>query len=170
MVELSLIRDLIAIFGVIGGFTYYVMTVQSQRKNQKLNAIHNLLQKHEDRAFAWNWEDVMDWEWEDYEDFREKYMRDHEMSSKFMTAINFYEGIGFLWKSGVFDLDYVGARFFGPWCITTYWKFTPIIDEFRERYYSDWMKNWEELKDELESTLGDRMNPRWVETIKPTST
>ena len=169
MVELSVIRDLVAILGVIGGFTYYVITVQSQRKNQKLNALHNVMEKHQDRNFAWLWEDVMNWEWEDYEDFREKYLNNHEMSSKYMIVFNFYEGIGYLWKTGVFDLDAVGARWFGPWCVITYWKFKPIIDEFRERYYSDWMKSWEELTDELEAMVSDRMNPQWVETIKPSS-
>jgi hypothetical protein len=144
------------------------MTVQSQRKNQKLNAVHNLMQKHQDPTFTRNWDEVMDWEWDDYDDFHEKYWDDHEMSSKFYTVFNFYEGIGFLWKTGVYDLDDVGARFFGPWCITTWWKFKPIILQSREKYYSDWMKNWEELQEELESMIGDRMNPEWVEEIKPT--
>ena len=32
----SMIRDLVAIFGVIAGFTYYVLTVKNTRKNQQL--------------------------------------------------------------------------------------------------------------------------------------
>lgn len=32
MIELSTIQDLVAIFGVIAGFNYYVLTVQNQRK------------------------------------------------------------------------------------------------------------------------------------------
>lgn len=157
------------IFGVIGGFTYYVMTVQSQRKNQKLNAIHTLLQKHQDRDFARIWDEVTEWEWIDYDDFDEKYGSDPEISSKWWTVFIFYEGIGFLWKTGVYDLDKVGARFLGPWCLTTWWKFKPIILHYREKYYSDYMKNWEELAEELESMIGDRINPQWVEEIKHTS-
>jgi hypothetical protein len=169
MAELSVIRDLVTIFGVIAGLTYYVMTVQSQRKNQKLNSIHSWLATHQDRDFAWYWEEVMRWKWVDYDDFTEKYWSDPETASKFYTVINYYEGIGYLWKSGVLDLDDFGVRWFGPWCVNTYWKFKPIINDFREISYSDWMKNWEELTDELESRLIDRMNPEWVQRVKPTS-
>ncbi len=35
MIELSVARDLVAIFGVIGGFSYYVMTVRNARKALK---------------------------------------------------------------------------------------------------------------------------------------
>ena len=37
MIELSVIRDLVAIFGVLAGFSYYVMTVRSQQKNQEIS-------------------------------------------------------------------------------------------------------------------------------------
>ncbi|TFH03581.1 MAG: hypothetical protein E4H14_16495 [Candidatus Thorarchaeota archaeon] len=36
MIELSTIRDLVAIFGVIAGFSYYVLTVRNNQKNQEL--------------------------------------------------------------------------------------------------------------------------------------
>ena len=36
MIELSTIRDLVAIFGVIAGFSYYVLTVRANQKNQAL--------------------------------------------------------------------------------------------------------------------------------------
>jgi sensor domain CHASE-containing protein len=36
MIELSVIRDLVAIFGVIAGFSYYVLTVRANQKNQEL--------------------------------------------------------------------------------------------------------------------------------------
>jgi hypothetical protein len=36
MIEISIIRDLVAIFGVIAGFSYYVLAVRATRKNQEL--------------------------------------------------------------------------------------------------------------------------------------
>ena len=36
MIELSIIRDLVAIFGVIAGFSYYVLTVRANQRNQEL--------------------------------------------------------------------------------------------------------------------------------------
>ena len=35
MIELSVIRDLVAIFGVIAGFSYYVLTVRNAQRNQQ---------------------------------------------------------------------------------------------------------------------------------------
>jgi len=37
MIELSIIRDLVAIFGVIAGFSYYVLTVRTNQKNQEIS-------------------------------------------------------------------------------------------------------------------------------------
>jgi hypothetical protein len=34
LVELSTIRDLVAIFGVVAGFSYYVLTVRNAKKSQ----------------------------------------------------------------------------------------------------------------------------------------
>lgn len=36
LMEISVIRDIVAIFGVIAGFSYYVLTVRATRKNQEL--------------------------------------------------------------------------------------------------------------------------------------
>ena len=36
MIELSTIRDLVAIFGVIAGFSYYVLTVRANQRNQEI--------------------------------------------------------------------------------------------------------------------------------------
>ena len=36
MIELTAIRDLVTIFGVIAGFSYYVINVRANQKNQKL--------------------------------------------------------------------------------------------------------------------------------------
>jgi hypothetical protein len=35
MIELSVVRDLVAIFGVIAGFSYYVLTVRNAQRNQQ---------------------------------------------------------------------------------------------------------------------------------------
>ena len=36
MIELSVIRDLVAIFGVIAGFSYYVLTVRNAQRTRDL--------------------------------------------------------------------------------------------------------------------------------------
>jgi hypothetical protein len=48
MIELSTIRDLVAIFGVIAGFSYYVITVRTNQRNQQ-----NQLETRQAQLF-WN--------------------------------------------------------------------------------------------------------------------
>ena len=43
MIELSTIRDLVAIFGVVAGFSYYVLTVRNARARRRGCArVHNI--------------------------------------------------------------------------------------------------------------------------------
>ena len=35
LAALSMVRDIVAILGVVGGFTYYVMTVRASQRNQR---------------------------------------------------------------------------------------------------------------------------------------
>jgi hypothetical protein len=43
MFELSVIRDLVAIFGVIAGLTYYALTVRNQKKGKASPASHGAI-------------------------------------------------------------------------------------------------------------------------------
>ena len=76
----SMIRDIVAIFGVIAGFTYYVLTVQNTRKNQQhqletrraqlymtlFNTIYN--------QNIWDLvHEIRQYEFTDYDDFMDKY-------------------------------------------------------------------------------------------------
>jgi hypothetical protein len=42
---LSLIRDLVAIFGVIAGFSYYLLTVRMNQRAMRVNLTNSLLQQ-----------------------------------------------------------------------------------------------------------------------------
>ena len=44
MAELSTIRDLVAIFGVFIGLTYYVMNISETRKNRRITLTTTLMQ------------------------------------------------------------------------------------------------------------------------------
>jgi len=37
LAALSMVRDIVTILGVVGGFTYYVMTVRATQRNQALS-------------------------------------------------------------------------------------------------------------------------------------
>ena len=47
MVELSVVRDIVAIFGVIAGFTYYVLTVRNTSKVSQKEQMNLRMQYHD---------------------------------------------------------------------------------------------------------------------------
>jgi len=72
MIELSFIRDLVAIFGVLAGFSYYVLTVRNAniaRKTQAvMNMSNNMFKAESNRMNI----ELLSMDWEDFEDFRRK--------------------------------------------------------------------------------------------------
>jgi len=80
MIELSLIRDLVAIFGVIAGFSYYVLTVRNQQRNQQLQLETRQAQLFTQYIFQIlttesikEWYQIFEMEWKDYEEYTRKY-------------------------------------------------------------------------------------------------
>jgi hypothetical protein len=72
MVDLALlqvVRDLVAVFGVIGGFTYYFITVRNQNKNRKAQLLMGLYETYRSPEFRTQWNRVIEQEWEDFDDF-----------------------------------------------------------------------------------------------------
>ena len=76
MIELSLIRDLVAIFGVIAGFSYYVLTVRMNQRTMRLNLTNNLIQQMTNDEFLSKTLELGYMEWENYDDFEKKYGSD----------------------------------------------------------------------------------------------
>jgi hypothetical protein len=76
----SMIRDIIAIFGVLAGFTYYVLTVRNTRVNQQqqleTRQAQLFMQIFQEFSSVENFKvlnEVMAMEWDDYDDFMSKY-------------------------------------------------------------------------------------------------
>lgn len=81
MIDISTIRDFVAIFGVIAGFSYYVLTVRNAQKSHRLaeesrqiQVITNFIQTEE--AYGRIIE-LMNMEWTDYDEFERKYGSDN---------------------------------------------------------------------------------------------
>ncbi|MCW4050304.1 MAG: hypothetical protein NWE89_11285 [Candidatus Bathyarchaeota archaeon] len=139
MIELSVIRDLVAIFGVIAGFSYYVLTVRNAQKSQRLTeesreiqVISGYFQTEEDNKRLI---ELVNMEWADYDDFEMKYGSDNNPDnySKRATVWNQLNTLGYLVKKGlvakepVFEL--MGVIPYVYWS-----KFVDVIIEIRRRY------------------------------------
>ena len=69
MIELSVVRDLVAIFGVIAGFSYYVMTVRNARKALKTQTLMRLREQQMSTEWMNDYIELLETEWTDYDDF-----------------------------------------------------------------------------------------------------
>ena len=73
MIELSVIRDLVAIFGVIAGFTYYVLTVRNQNRTRQAQQLMNLYESYRSIESRRQSLEIQSWKYKDLDDFFDKY-------------------------------------------------------------------------------------------------
>ncbi len=109
MVELSVIRDLVAIFGVIAGFSYYVLTVRATRRNQDLQLETRQTQLFMYLYEKWSSEDfqrksieIRQLDLDDLQNMDLQHLNKSELDTyvKILTIGCFYEGLGVLVKNG----------------------------------------------------------------------
>jgi hypothetical protein len=158
MIELSFIRDLVTIFGVIAGFSYYVLTVRASQRNQELvlKAQQQALETRQAQLFMEmynNWKDidrsiieneVINWEYEDPRDWFEKYGSDPMNRIKLGNSASFYEGLGVLVNRGFLNPVLVDDLISGN--IVTYWEETgPLWNAVREQYDYPQVAQWVEF-------------------------
>jgi hypothetical protein len=134
MIELSVIRDLVAIFGVIAGFSYYVMVVRNQKETRQAQLFMQLFQTYVTKEWMTdNWE-LMTMEWDDLKDFFDKYDSsvDIDNFAKRYRSWFFLDGIGLLLKKGLVDKEMVYHLMGGYWGIWLWEKFEDVIRFSRE--------------------------------------
>ena len=81
MIELSMMRDVVAIFGVIAGFSYYVLIVRMNQRTMRMNLTNNLVEQFRTDEFLRKVTELMYMEWEDYDDFEHKYGSDGNLEN-----------------------------------------------------------------------------------------
>ena len=132
-----MIRDLVAIFGVIAGFSYYVLTVRNAQRSQRMAEesreveIVTRTATLEDNRI---WIELLNMEWTDYDDFERKYGSDDNPDNwaKRVTVWMTYERYGYLVKNGLIDKE---TFFELNTSVYLVWeKFKDVIYEIRRRY------------------------------------
>jgi len=100
---ISMVRDIVTILGVIGGFTYYVMTVRATQRNQKQQLETRQAQLFMNIYNQWtsginrNFSELRNWKWNNYDDYIKKY-GDIESQNEVSNVGGYLEGIGVLVK------------------------------------------------------------------------
>ena len=147
MVELSVIRDLVAIFGVIAGFSYYVLTVRNNQKNQthalesrRLSIYMSLRNIFTNYDFMRRYVNVMyDQQWETVDEYYQKYgptiNPDEYTDFGFLFAT--FQMAGMLLKEQAVTIDVLYDDM-GYVVINLYEKYKPVVDSVRERAGRVW--------------------------------
>jgi hypothetical protein len=162
LVMLQVVRDLVAIFGVIAGFTYYVLTVRNSQRNQQMQLETRQAQLFMQVYTQWRDPDRLrllaksyQMEWDDYYDFQKKYgVENMEERLPYSYLSYFYEGVGVLIEEGLIDIELVAKLMAGD--VKGYWdRFGPfILDHRRIGNYPDYFFHVEYLYRELENLKG----------------
>lgn len=174
MVELSVIRDLVAIFGVLAGLTYYVLTVrnaQKARQTQVLMQLYQSMYNPENSKRLW---ELLAMRWEDYDDYMEKYspQTNPEHAAMRIAYWYLYDGLGMLVRDKVVYVKTV-YRTLSRRIIMVWYKFETVfkrlrLDEERE-LGSDYLEDFEHLAKEMIKIRKQKGQPLPIQYLHPTS-
>lgn len=146
-----MIRDVVTIFGVIGGFTYYVMNLMEARRNRRITLTTTLMQHFMTSEASRDTADLFSMEWSDLDDYHSKY--DHRVNpdnfAKRIAVWRLLDSIGLLYRKGLLDLETINSGSTG--IIPSLWrKFEPVIEMYRETdFHGSTWENWEYLAGKL---------------------
>jgi len=138
---LQVVRDLVAIFGVIAGFTYYVLAVRNTQKNHQLQLetrqaqlFMQIFTRQYDIDQRRSLYLINNLEYKDLDDFGEKYGPENNPDGYFRISSlgTYFEGVGVLVKRNLVDPTMVDDLMSGR--IVEFWQAVgPMTKELRER-------------------------------------
>ena len=178
MVELSMIRDIVAIFGVIAGFSYYVLTVNINRKNQRQQLetrqgqfFMNLY----NRMISPEMENVMKILKSSYssseEEWFEKYNNNIELQNAFAKYSLGWEAIGTTLKTGLINIELL-AIFISTTTIAEWERYRNLVYVMRQqnrRAYDMWEYTYDTLMAYLEEHPELKPGPISMPPYNPSS-
>ena len=135
MIELSTVRDLVAIFSFIIGLSYYIMVLRNQQKSRQIQIISSA-------KFPTEWE-FMNWEIKSYDEFMSAYGLEANPNgwNQFMIWFNLLEGFGVYVREGLLDVRLICLTSGGT-IVESWERYQGIFEEGRIRYNRprDWIE------------------------------
>jgi len=174
---LQVVRDLVAIFGVIAGFTYYVMTVRNAQRSRQAQMLMQLHQSKYDKEGTTAYFTLLNQSWNDFNDYWENVggMGNIEFNSLLETQMSYFEGLGVLVRDNVVNVntvyDMMGRRIVSIWM-----KYETVIKGLRKLEVGgpgpgpDYSENFEYLANEMIKIRQKKGLPLYEYNIHPTST
>jgi hypothetical protein len=132
-----MVRDVVTIFGVIAGFSYYVLTVRNARKNQQqqletrqAQLFQSIYNRYQDQEYVKLEQEIYSYDFTDFTDFNEKY--GPEAWTKLVTVGRYFEGLGVHVSRGLIDATMVDDLM-SETVIVIWEKAESLVYEYRER-------------------------------------
>ena len=121
MVELSMVRDLVAIFGVLAGLSYYIITVRNHNRARQIQIIRGI-----NPMVA---VEFLSWEFGDYDDLMSKYgpEANPEGWDDLMGWFRMLEEMGVYVKEGLLDIRIIYLLQGGN--ITKSWELLKVLSK-----------------------------------------
>jgi hypothetical protein len=140
LVMLQVVRDLVAIFGVIAGLIYYVLSVRDTKKNQQLQLetrqaqlFMSLYNSFSETEYNEKLIEFLTSEWDTWKDLNDKSgpTVDPKAYSRMTSLLHYFEGIGVLVQRKQIDPELV-SDLMSNTTLQVWNKFKPILEEIRE--------------------------------------
>jgi hypothetical protein len=151
-VSLQMIRDVVTIFGVIAGLTYYLLTVRNANKARKTQIVMQLRNDIQSRENNLENTKLYFMEWDSFEDFYTKYDATVNPENYALRAHlwGFYESVGYMLYQGLIDVETVYNILGSYQTLVTWNKFRDVILEQRKFYDNPhWYRWFEYLASEI---------------------
>ena len=131
--EIQAAYYMVAATGVLVAAMFYIVNLRETTKNRRITFTNSVMQHLLTEEGVRREMDCYSMQWTDFDDFKRKYDSrvNPENYSKRNSLWLQYDSMGYLYKSGLIDLDTV-ANVGGGMLLWDWLKFKPIIEEFRK--------------------------------------
>ena len=161
MIELSTVRDLVAIASFIIALGYYIVNIRHQKQSRQAQLFTSVYQTLNDKDFfELPWILEADMQYSDYDDFMQKYglESNREAYMGFHRLLSYYEGIGVYVKNGLINAEIIDDFMSGD-IISIWEKYEPFTLEFRKRKKSPYAyEHFEYLYNKIKP-IRDKQHP-----------
>lgn len=156
MIELSTIRDLVAISGVLIALGYYIINIRNQRVTRQTQLLMNIYETYRSKEFRLIQTKLQNLEYTDFHDFWERYGYENNPESwaEWLEVASFFNGIGVLVHRNMIDIGLVEELFSN--IVVRMWEkmggiiveWRKVVAEDRERKY-DLLHGFDYLYDQI---------------------
>ena len=154
MVDVSLIRDLVAIAGVLIALTYYILNIQNQRQTRQAQIYLSIIDTFRSTDFMKQWHLSETATWKNFDDYCEKYNPENnpEVLTAATAVLVFFDSVGTLVRKKMIDIDFIDGQL--AIAIVAHWRrWEPIILGDREYFQSpEFWPDFEYIYNELDKT------------------